>query len=384
MPDRADSSSQPGTAAPRRLLSAAVLALALMLVGAAAARGQQTGASPGALPGADVRPPEPAAEAPSTVPPPGPADLWRSIRSGQSGNVSGQDENAAVLIQPGSERWRRTAMGPVQTFGTWLLLLVFVGLAGAFVAWGRIPVRGRSRRRRVPRLSKVQRIAHWITAVSFLVLALSGLNLIYGRYVLLPVLGADWFAWVAAVGKHSHGVMAAAFFIGLLLTAASWLRVSLPGRSDLSWLARLGGLLGKTPRARGKLSTLQKLNYWFFVVGGGLMAASGVALLLPFFFVDMAGMQLVQIGHSVLGLIVVAVALVHMYLGLVAVEGSLDAIVRGSVSEAWARQHHQAWFEDEASSVVTNIAVDHEIEEVVVGHGAATPPETRRRRAGEG
>ena len=84
------------------------------------------------------------------------------------------------------------------------------------------------------------------------------------------------------------------------------------------------------------------------------------------------------------GLIVVAVALVHMYLGLVAVKGSLDAIVRGSVSEAWARQHHQAWFEDEASSVVTNIAVDHEIEEVVVEHGAATPPETRRRRAGEG
>lgn len=376
MPDRVDSSIQTRTAASRRLLSAVALALALTLAGAAA-RGQQSGAAPGALPGADVRPPEPAAEAPQAVPPPGPAHLWRSIRRGLPGEVSGQDANAAVLIQPGSEPWRRTAIGPVQTFGTWLLLLVFVGLAGAFVAWGRTPVRGRATRRRVPRLSKVQRVAHWLTALSFLALALTGLNLIYGRYVLLPALGPEWFAWVATIGKHVHSFIAVAFFAGLLLTAVSWLRVSLPGRSDLNWLARLGGLWGDKPRAGGKLSTLQKLNYWFFMTGGGLMAASGVALMLPFFFADMAGMQFIQIGHSLLGLIVVAVALVHMYLGSVAVEGALDAIVRGSVSEAWARQHYQAWFEDEASSVVTNIAVEHEIEEVVVRHTAPRPAKAR-------
>src|SRR3546814_17942364 len=83
--------------------------------------------------------------------------------------------------------------------------------------------RGRSRIEAGPSGTTIQRFnmgertAHWITAVSFVVLALTGLNVLYGRHVLLPILGPDIFSAITLAGKYVHNFLAFAFMVGVVI-----------------------------------------------------------------------------------------------------------------------------------------------------------------------
>jgi formate dehydrogenase subunit gamma len=296
---------------------------------------------------------------------PGKSDDWRAVRQGQTGYVSIPDKQAGRLIQSGGENWRNWRNGPISVWGGWAMLGTIALLALFFAVRGRIRIEHGASGRRVERFNDVERFAHWLTAVSFIVLALSGLNILYGRYVLRPIIGADAFAALSSLGKYLHNYVAFAFMAGIVLILALWVRHNIPTREDLAWLAKGGGLFAKGvhPAAR-KFNAGQKILYWLVVLGGISLSLSGIALLWPFEVAlfaptfkflnifgfglpaDLTSMQEVQLSqmwHAVVALILIAVTIGHIYLGTVGMEGAFDAMGTGMVDENWAREHHSLW-----------------------------------------
>lgn len=274
---------------------------------------------------------------------PSDADLLRALR-GVQGNVSIPDQKAAVLVQPQGRDWRSTMKGPVRVIGSWLILGMVALLIAFFLLRGRIEIEGGPTGRWVQRFNAAERFTHWFTASSFVVLALSGLNVTFGRYVLLPLLGPDLFTSLSIGLKYAHNYLAFPFMIGLALMFVMWVWHNIPNRYDLQWLAEAGGLFtrGVHPPSR-KFNAGQKLVFWSVILGGIVLSVTGVFLLFPFYFGNMETQQLMALLHSVFALVLIAIILAHIYIGSLGMEGAWDAMGTGRVDERWARAHHNIW-----------------------------------------
>ena len=295
-------------------------------------------------------------------------EFWRQIRRGVVGTVSLPDKQAAVLVQSEGDNWRAMRNGPVSTFGGWVLLAMIVVLAVFFAVRGRIRVDSGLSGRTVERFNALERFTHWLTASSFIVLALTGLNVLYGKYVLMPIIGQDTFAALTYLGKLAHNYIAFAFMIGLVLMVILWVKDNLPSREDLTWIAKGGGMFAKGvhPPAK-KFNFGQKAIFWVVVLGGTSLAYTGLSLMfffdlkvfsasfallnlfgfdLPTQLTVLQESQLAQLWHAVLALIVTAVIIAHIYIGSLGMEGAFDAVSTGQVDENWAREHHSLWIAD--------------------------------------
>ena len=293
------------------------------------------------------------------------AELWRAVRKGVTGTVSIPDKQAGVLVQSEGDNWRAARNGPVTQSGLWVLGGMLAFLAVFFAVRGRIKVDAGLSGTTVERFNNVERFAHWLSATSFIVLALTGLNLLYGKHVLLPVLGPEAFSLITLGGKYAHNFLAFAFMTGVALMFVLWVRDNIPNKYDLFWLVEGGGFFtkGKHPPAR-KFNAGQKIIFWVVVLGGLSLSLSGIALLFPFQFsffswtfqilsaigislpADLTAlqeMQLSQIWHGVAALVMIAVILAHIYIGSLGMQGAFDAMGTGQVDENWAREHHNIW-----------------------------------------
>ena len=97
-----------------------------------------------------------------------------------------------------------------------------------------------------------------------------------------------------------------------------WVWDNLPDRYDANWLRQGGGLFdrsGNTHPPAGRFNAGQKLIFWSVVLGGGALAASGIFLLFPFVFADVNGMQTAQVIHAIVGSLLVAIMIAHIYIG---------------------------------------------------------------------
>lgn len=318
---------------------------------------------------------QPAAESPTAGNVPGNAlgntadsEFWRAIRRGEAGSVSIPDTQAATLIQSEGDNWRALRNGPVTVYGAWLMLGIVAFIALFFALRGRIRIDAGPSGTTIERFNMIERTAHWITAISFIVLALTGLNLLYGRHVLLPILGPDIFAAITAAGKYAHNFLAFAFMAGVVMIFVLWVRHNIPNKHDFKWLAVGGGLFkkGVHPPA-AKFNAGQKLIFWAVILGGISISLSGLALLFPFQFAMfgatfdvlnifglglpsevtmMQEMQLSQLWHGVVALILIAIIIGHIYIGSLGMEGAFEAMGSGQVDLNWAKEHHALWVND--------------------------------------
>lgn len=296
------------------------------------------------------------------------SDLWRAIRQGETGYVSIPNAAAGQLIQSEGDNWRAIRNGPLTVYGAWTMLGVVIILALFFALRGRIRIESGASGTTIERFTMLERTTHWLTATSFIVLALTGLNLLYGRHVLLPVVGPDIFAAVTMAGKYAHNFLSFAFMVGVVLMFVLWVRHNLPNKRDVKWLAVGGGLFtkGVHPPA-GKFNAGQKFVFWAVVLLGISISLSGLALLFPFQFTlfgdtfavlnlfglglpetvtAMQEMQLAQLWHGVVALLFIAIIIGHIYIGSVGMEGAFDAMGSGQVDLNWAREHHAIWVEE--------------------------------------
>ena len=296
------------------------------------------------------------------------ADLWRFIREGNSGNISMQNELAAVMIQSEGDNWRAVRNGPVSVYGAFGVMGMIVLLA-AFYSWrGRITIDAGASGKVIERFGSLDRFAHWLMAGSFVILAITGLNLLYGRYILLPVIGPEAFSLLTTAGKFAHNYLSFAFMAGLALSFILWVKHNIPAKVDIAWLKAGGGIFvkGAHPPAK-KFNAGQKMIFWIVMLGGLSVSLSGIALMFPFQtamfaktfgLLNMVGFdlptnltilqeqQLNQLWHAIVSLVLMTIIIAHIYIGSVGMEGALDAMNSGKVDRNWAKEHHNLWVEE--------------------------------------
>jgi formate dehydrogenase subunit gamma len=276
------------------------------------------------------------------------AALLQQLKGGPlAGRVSIPDAKSGVLIQPQGREWRQTLEGPVKSVGGWLLVLTVVALAAFLAIRGRIKVEHGMSGRTIERFKGIERFAHWLTAICFVILGISGLNISFGKTLLLPLIGPEAFTAFSAFGKLSHNFLSFPFVLGVFLMAVLWIAHNIPNAVDMEWLRQGGGIMkkGAHPPA-GKFNAGQKLLFWLVVLGSLALAVSGYILMFPFYVTDIAGMQIAQLVHAIAGILMVAVILGHIYIGTIGMEGAFDAMGSGQVDTNWAKEHHSLWARD--------------------------------------
>jgi formate dehydrogenase subunit gamma len=261
------------------------------------------------------------------------------------GRIDIPDTRAGVLIQPAGRKWdyfHEVLLhwgGAIVLAGTIALLVLGYFLLG--------PLRmsaGRSGRK-VVRFTPFERFAHWLTAVSFVLLGLTGLNITFGKLVLLPIITPESFSAFAQYSKYVHNFVSFAFVIGLAIIVTLWFKDNIPNKVDLQWVRQGGGFIkGKHAHAE-RFNAGEKAVYWLALLGGIAVIVSGYILLFPFYWTNIAGMQLAQIAHAIIAVLFIALILGHIYIGTLGTEGAFEAMGTGEVDVNWAKEHHDLWLQ---------------------------------------
>lgn len=277
------------------------------------------------------------------------APMWRDVRKeGQEHTTIDKGREAGVLVQSAGETWRQIRNGPVTFYGGWMVVIVCLIIAALYFAKGPIKLHDKPTGRMVARFSTVEQVVHWSTAISFVVLGLSGLIMLFGKHVLLPVMGYTLFAWLTALGKNLHNFIAPVFMVSVLAMILIWLRDNLPRAYDLQWFGKAYGFFMKGEHIpSGRFNAGEKSWFWIGVVALSVVVSyTGVILLFPNFDQTRATMQDAWVWHATASLIYIAISLGHIYVGTIGVEGSYQSMRSGAVDETWAREHHQLWYDE--------------------------------------
>lgn len=264
------------------------------------------------------------------------------------GRVSIPDGKAALLEQPQGRDWRGFHEGALPWIAGIAVLGMLLALFAFYFTKGRVRLdHSEASGQKILRFNAFERFAHWLTAVSFIVLALSGLNYIFGKRIIMPIIGPDAFAALSQWAKYAHNYLAWPFMLGIVFMAVVWLRDNVPNRVDIAWVKAGGGFLGDAHPSAGRFNAGQKLIFWIVMIGGLAMSVTGIIMLFPFSATDINGMQITQVIHAVIGVLFIAAILAHIYIGSLGMEGAYDAMGSGEVDLAWARRHHDLWVKEQ-------------------------------------
>ena len=261
------------------------------------------------------------------------------------------DVKSYVIEQPMGRVWRQFREGWLPWIGA-IAILGMLALLVIFYLW-RGMVRMESGRSGVTivRFNIFERFVHWMTATCFIILALSGLNITFGKRVLLPLVGPSAFSSWSLAAKYAHNFLSFPFALGVVSIFAMWLTGNIPNRVDVEWFKRGGGMVGDDHPPAYRFNGGQKAVYWIVVLGGTAVAISGYLLMFPFYGTNIAGMQFAQVIHSVVAVLFVAVMLAHIYIGTIGMEGAFEAMGEGTVDLNWAKEHHSLWVEQEQADL---------------------------------
>ena len=293
------------------------------------------------------------------------APVWRDVRSGAPNYTSTQGRETGVLIQqqarfPGQESmttageaWRKFRNGPVTFYGGWLVVLLCAIIGAIYFTQGPIKLHDKPTGRTIERFSLAERWAHWVMGISFCVLGVSGLIILFGKHVLLPVIGYTLFAWLTALAKNLHNFVAPLFIVSLLVFIVIYLKDNLPEKGDGTWLANSWKFFYGTHLPSGRFNGGEKVWFWVGVVALCLIVSvSGLILLFPNFDQLRATMQQASVVHSIAAILVIGFALGHIYMGTIGVEGAYGNMRDGVTDETWAKEHHGNWYNDVKSGKI--------------------------------
>lgn len=290
------------------------------------------------------------------------APFWRSVKESghQQGYTSLPGAEKGMLIQPfveypgsplttAGEAWRQVRNQVIIPYGAALLGIVL--LAIALFYWRRGPLGGHTAEtgRKIERFTPFERAAHWSNATAFVVLAVSGLVMAFGKFFLLPLIGGTLFGWLTYALKTAHNFAGPVFAVSLLIVIVTFIRDNLPRAEDLTWIARAGGMFGGAEVPSHRFNAGEKLLFWGAVLLLGLtVVASGLFLdkLLPGFVFTRGEMQIAHMVHATAAMLMMAAFLGHIYMGTLGMKGAFSAMRTGYVDEAWANEHHALWADD--------------------------------------
>jgi len=326
------------------------------------------GAPPGFVTPADPKPDDTNAQRAKSQPGNN-APFWRGVR--ESGNVPGvttlPDNEGATLIQrftqyPGSdfttagEAWRQVRNQWIVPYGGALLLIVLLALGLFYWRKGPLGHAENAGAGRIERFTPFERAAHWTNAAAFVILAVSGVIMMFGKYFLLPVIGITLFGWLTYALKTVHNFVGPLFAVSLVIVIITFVRSNLPAQGDLAWLKQGGGMLGDGKEVPShRFNAGEKVVFWIGVFLLGVTAVgSGLVFdkLIPGLDYLRGDMQIVQMIHATAAVLMVMMFLAHIYLGTIGTRGAYRGMRTGYVSEEWAREHHAWWCDDIAAGKI--------------------------------
>jgi formate dehydrogenase subunit gamma len=259
------------------------------------------------------------------------------------GRIDIPDTKAAVLIQPAGRTWDYFHEVLLHWGGAIVILGTIALLGLAYLILGRLRITAGRSGQKVLRFRAFERFSHWLTAVSFVMLGLTGLNITFGKIVLLPVIGPEAFSDLSQLAKYVHNFTSFSFVAGLLLIIAIFFKDNIPERVDLEWLKQGGGFIKNKHAPASRFNPGEKAVYWLSLAAGIAVSVSGFVLLFPFFGTNIADMQIAQIIHAVVAMLFIALILGHIYIGTLGMEGAFEAMGTGDVDLNWAKEHHDLW-----------------------------------------
>ena len=274
------------------------------------------------------------------------APIWREVRSGDPGYTTVRGPEAGVLVQSRGETWREARV-PIAFWGGLLLAVAVAGLAVFYLIRGPMSVDEPPTGRMIERFTLADRIAHWLLAIAWVILAVTGLILSLGKDVLLPVIGYTLFSWLATLSKNLHN------FVGpILIVAVPWMffkyvRDNGLGADDVKWFMNIVGYFKGHEHPSRRFNAGEKLVFWVvLVVLSTVLIVTGLILNFPNFGQTRSTMQTANVIHMISAYLAIALALVHIYLGTLGMKDAYRAMRTGYVDETWAKHHHERWYEE--------------------------------------
>ena len=290
------------------------------------------------------------------------AELWRDVRQrdrSMTGSTQVQGVDTGVLINFYGEEWRQFRMQKLVPYGAALMGSVLSVILLFYLVRGPLRIQGGPTGRKIQRFSVFERTIHWFTAGVFWLLALTGLILLYGRFVLMPLLGPEGFGLTASACKEAHNLFGPMFLVAILLLLVTFVKDNFYARGDMTWLLKGGGMLGGGHVSAGRFNAGEKIWFWIAVLGGIVLSASGLILDFAVFGQGREVMGLSHVLHAIAALIVITVSFGHIYLGTAGVEGTINSMASGYVDEAWAESHHDRWYEEVRAAGATADETEH-------------------------
>ncbi len=291
------------------------------------------------------------------------APMWRQVGAGVTGYSSlplSQAPEAGNLIQPfvqypgsrvtnAGDAWRQVRNNWIIPYGGSLILIVVLAIALFYWRKGAIGLHGKESGRSIERFSNFERAAHWSNAIAFVSLAVSGLVMAFGKFFLLPIMGASLFGWLTYALKNLHNFAGPLFAVSLVIVFVTFLKDNFPSKGDLTWLLKGGGMFSGTEVPSHRFNAGEKVVFWagvFFL--GIIVVASGLVLdkLIPGLIYERGTMQISHMIHAVAAVLMMALFLGHIYLGTIGMKGAYQAMRTGKVDETWAKEHHELWYDD--------------------------------------
>jgi formate dehydrogenase subunit gamma len=261
------------------------------------------------------------------------------------------DVKSYVLEHPGGRDWREFHevtlrwIGGIAIIGMLLLLVIFYFVRGSLrIKAGRSGVK-------IERFTGFERFVHWMTAVCFVILGLTGLNVTFGKHLLLPLIGPESFSTWSQWAKYAHNFVSFPFTLGVVVVFLIWISQNLPTRVDANWVKRGGGIIGHDDPPAYRFNAGQKMIYWAQTLAGVGIAITGYLLLFPFYGTDVSSMETAEVVHGIIAMLFIALILAHIYIGTLGMEGAFEGMGEGTVDLNWAKQHHSLWVSQEQGAV---------------------------------
>lgn len=197
----------------------------------------------------------------------------------------------------------------------------------------------------IERYTPNERTNHWITAITFVLLALSGLAMFHPAMSWLYAIfgGGQWT-------RILHPFVGCVMFLSFLILALRFWHHNLLDRADIQWMRQIDDVLNnredKLP-AIGKYNAGQKLLFFTMVVCLLLLLTSGIVIWRRYFsfYFPIEIVRLAALVHAAAAFVLIVGIVVHIYAALW-VKGSIGAMTRGTVTYGWARKHHRNWFKE--------------------------------------
>ena len=262
------------------------------------------------------------------------------------GRGSIPDTKSYTIEQPAGRDWRHFHEVTLRWIGAVAILGVLAVLVIFYLWRGMVRIESGRSGQTIVRFNAAERFVHWMTATCFVILALSGLNITFGRALLLPLMSPVAFTAWSKWAKYAHNYLSFPFTLGVILIFFMWIAGNIPNRVDIEWFRRGGGMVGHDRPPAYRFNGGQKLIYWIVVLGGSAIAVSGYLLMFPFYGTDIQTMQNAEIAHGIIAMLFIAAMLGHIYIGTIGMEGAFEAMGTGTVDVNWAKEHHNLWLEE--------------------------------------